>query len=199
MSNKPFEVKHGLEINEGTFKHKGVEIIDIDGRLDYGRIKNQALTRSPTVISDVGVAGTSDYTQIFYKKSQLYTKTDTYTKTEVNQLISDLKGTAPAALDSFKELADAINSDATYYQTVNNLLLNKVATSTLTSSYYTKTEVNQLISDLIGSAPASMDTLSEIADALGDDPSYADNLNIQTMQTLAAVIDLQDKWISEHP
>ena len=198
MSNKPFEVKHGLEIKDGTFKHKGIDIIDIDGKLDYTRIKNMAVTRSPTVLSDTGVSATSDYSKIFHKKSQVYTKSDLYTKTEIDQLINDLKGTAPVALDSFKELADAINSDNTYYQTVNNLLSNKVATSTLTSGYYTKAEVNQLISDLVGDAPASMDTLSEIADALGDDPSYATNLNIQSMNTAAAIIDLQDKYIIDN-
>ena len=60
------------------------------------------------------------------------------------------------------------------------------------------TFVDTKISALIGDAPASMDTLSEIADALGDDPSYAENLNIQAMNTAASIIDLQDKYITEH-
>ena len=59
--------------------------------------------------------------------------------------------------------------------------------------------VDTKISALIGDAPASMDTLSEIADALGDDPSYAENLNIQTMTTLAAIVDLQEKHIIANP
>ena len=58
--------------------------------------------------------------------------------------------------------------------------------------------VDTKISALIGDAPASMDTLSEIADALGDDPDYATNLNIQAMNTAASIIDLQDKYITEH-
>ena len=61
------------------------------------------------------------------------------------------------------------------------------------------TFVDTKISALIGDAPASMDTLSEIADALGDDPSYAENLNIQTMTTLAAIVDLQEKHIIANP
>jgi hypothetical protein len=58
--------------------------------------------------------------------------------------------------------------------------------------------VDTKISALIGDAPASMDTLSEIADSLGDDPDYATNLNIQAMNTAASIIDLQDKYITEH-
>ena len=61
------------------------------------------------------------------------------------------------------------------------------------------TFVDSKISTLIGNAPASMDTLAEIADALGDDPLYAENLNIQTMTTLAAIVDLQEKYIIANP
>ena len=66
------------------------------------------------------------------------------------------------------------------------------------SDYYTKAQTDSNISALIGNAPASMDTLAEIADSLGDDPDYATNLNIQAMNTAASIIDLQDKYITEH-
>ena len=38
---------------------------------------------------------------------------------------------------------------------------------------YTKTEVNQAIADIIGTAPAALNTLSELATALNNDASYA--------------------------
>lgn len=38
---------------------------------------------------------------------------------------------------------------------------------------YTKLEVDQLISNLIGGAPGALDTLNELADALGDDANFA--------------------------
>ncbi len=65
-------------------------------------------------------------------------------------------------------------------------------------SVATESYVNAKISALIGDAPTSMDTLSEIADSLGDDPNYATNLNIQSMNTAAAIIDLQDKYIQNN-
>lgn len=38
---------------------------------------------------------------------------------------------------------------------------------------YTKTEVDQLIANLINGSPGALDTLNELADALGDDPNFA--------------------------
>lgn len=38
---------------------------------------------------------------------------------------------------------------------------------------YTKTQVDQLIADLIGGAPGALDTLNELAAALGDDANFA--------------------------
>jgi hypothetical protein len=55
------------------------------------------------------------------------------------------------------------------------------------------------IETLIGDAPEDLDSLTEMAAALGDDPTFFLNLNIQTMTTASAVIDLQDKYIQDHP
>lgn len=38
---------------------------------------------------------------------------------------------------------------------------------------YTKTEVDNAIANLVGAAPAALDTLNELAAALGDDPNFA--------------------------
>ena len=70
----------------------------------------------------------------------------------------------------------------------------KIGTKPVATEEY----IDNKITTLIGDAPTSMDTLSEIADALGDDPDYAENLNIQAMTTAAAVIDLQDKYINDN-
>lgn len=42
---------------------------------------------------------------------------------------------------------------------------------------YTKTEVNTQISSLVDSAPGTLDTLNELAAALGDDPNFATSVN----------------------
>ena len=44
------------------------------------------------------------------------------------------------------------------------------------SGFVTEADVNQAINDLIGAAPEALDTLKELADALGDDPDFAGTL-----------------------
>lgn len=47
---------------------------------------------------------------------------------------------------------------------------------------YTKAETDAKISGLINSAPATLDTLKELADALGDDPNFATTITTQIGQ-----------------
>lgn len=53
---------------------------------------------------------------------------------------------------------------------------------------YTKAEVLQKIEDLIGTAPDTLDTFKEIAEALGNDPNFASTI----MNALAAKVDKAD-------
>lgn len=47
------------------------------------------------------------------------------------------------------------------------------STSTVWSSSKTDTEIGSRVSALVDTAPATLDTLNELAAALGDDPNYA--------------------------
>ena len=49
----------------------------------------------------------------------------------------------------------------------------KLSIANAASTYATITEVNTKINDVVGSAPAALDTLKELADALGNDVNYA--------------------------
>ena len=55
----------------------------------------------------------------------------------------------------------------------------RVGTYLTTNSYATQVYVNQKISDLIASAPSTLDTLNELAAALGDDPNFATTVSGQ--------------------
>ena len=48
--------------------------------------------------------------------------------------------------------------------------------STMSTEFYTKTGTNKLITDLIDTAPASLNTLKELAVAVNNDPNYATNI-----------------------
>ena len=67
-----------------------------------------------------------------------FTNSQTYTTLEGNKPYSNLINSAPEALNTLKELADALNNDANYAATVQNQLNSKANQSTT----YNKTEVD---------------------------------------------------------
>lgn len=76
----------------------------------------------------------------------------------VDSAISGLIASAPSALNTLKELADAIADDSNYATTV----INNIATAKSQAQSYADT----LIADLIGGAPADRNTLKKLADAI---------------------------------
>ncbi|WP_315114227.1 hypothetical protein [Clostridium intestinale] len=74
-------------------------------------------------------------------------KTSAYTKTETDQRIQNVVGAAPAALDTLKELADALGNDANFAGTMTSALSNKVdkvSGKQLSTEDYTTTEKSKL-------------------------------------------------------
>ncbi|MEH9616504.1 MULTISPECIES: phage tail protein [unclassified Klebsiella] len=98
-------------------------------------------------------------------------------------------GGAPAKLDTLKEIATAINNDPNFSATINNALALKAplaspamtgtptaptAAQTVNNTQIATTEfVKSAIAAMVGSAPAALDTLNELAAALGNDPNFA--------------------------
>ncbi|ENU1097876.1 phage tail protein [Escherichia coli] len=96
---------------------------------------------------------------------------------------------APATLDTLKEIAAAINNDPKFSTTINNALalkaplsspaLTGTPTAPTASQSVNNTQiattafVKSAIAAMVGSAPAALDTLNELAAALGNDPNFA--------------------------
>jgi hypothetical protein len=59
-------------------------------------------------------------------------------------------------------------------------------TSADMSSYATQTDVSNAVANLVASAPAALDTLKELADALGNDASFSTTITNQLANTLSA-------------
>ncbi|MDS9879360.1 hypothetical protein RMI40_31480 [Pseudomonas protegens] len=111
---------------------------------------------------------------------------DAFTKPEttsaIQQAIASLVASSPAALDTLKELADALGNDPNFATTMTNALAGKASKATTLFGYgitdaFTKPEttsaIQQAIASLVASSPAALDTLKELADALGNDPNFA--------------------------
>lgn len=98
-------------------------------------------------------------------------------------------GGAPTTLDTLKEIAAAINNDPNFSATINNALALKAplaspamtgtptaptAEQTVNNTQIATTAfVKSAISALVASSPAALDTLNELAAALGNDPNFA--------------------------
>ncbi|EHO8637090.1 phage tail protein [Salmonella enterica] len=107
----------------------------------------------------------------------------------VQAAIIALIGGAPATLDTLKEIAAAINNDPNFSTTINNMLALKAplaspdltgtptaptAAQTVNNTQIATTAfVKAAIAGLVGSSPEALDTLNELAAALGNDPNFA--------------------------
>ncbi|WP_434170029.1 phage tail protein [Citrobacter freundii] len=96
---------------------------------------------------------------------------------------------APATLDTLKEIAAAINNDPNFSTTINNALALKAplaspalsgtptaptAAQTVNNTQVATTAfVKSAIAALVASSPEALDTLNELAAALGNDPNFA--------------------------
>ncbi|HAX4836702.1 TPA: phage tail protein [Escherichia coli] len=107
----------------------------------------------------------------------------------VQAALTALINGAPATLDTLKEIAAAINNDPKFSTTINNALALKAplsspaltgtptaptaAQSVNNTQIATTAFVKSAIAGMVGSAPAALDTLNELAAALGNDPNFA--------------------------
>ncbi|EEH9366167.1 hypothetical protein FWN18_20525 [Salmonella enterica] len=107
----------------------------------------------------------------------------------VQTVILGLIGGSPDTLSTLKKIADAINNDPNFSTTISNELALKAPLDspsltgapsaptapedTNNTQIATTAFVRRAISALVGSAPETLDTINEIATALGNDPNFA--------------------------
>ncbi|HIB8968262.1 TPA: hypothetical protein ACWYF3_004128 [Citrobacter freundii] len=108
---------------------------------------------------------------------------------ETEKQIEELVDNAPASLDTLKKIADAINNDPDFFNTLNAVLalkaplhdpaLTGIATVptpplSVSNKQIANTEyVQAAVAALVGSSPEALDTLAELANALNNDPNFA--------------------------
>jgi hypothetical protein len=112
-----------------------------------------------------------------------YYGSDFATTTFVNNAISNVVGAAPALLNTLQELSNSINSDPSFFSTINNQLANKANVADIPSlnGYATESFVTNAIGQIPGSDwdnIANKPTFSTVATTgsyndLSDLPSYS--------------------------
>uniref|UniRef100_UPI003A96C7C7 phage tail protein n=1 Tax=Citrobacter freundii TaxID=546 RepID=UPI003A96C7C7 len=150
--------------------------------IDVSRRRNQTvgITLSSEIDSDADHIAAS---------SHAVKKAVKAARDETTKQIENLVDGAPASLDTLKKIADAINNDPDFFNTLAEILKLKaplespeltgiptVPTPPLSVSnkQVANTEyVQAAVAALVGSSPEALDTLAELAQALGNDPNFA--------------------------
>ncbi|EPC6789844.1 phage tail protein [Escherichia coli O13,129,135:H11] len=137
--------------------------------------------------------------------------TTAFVQAALTALIND----APATLDTLKEIAVAINNDPKFSTTINNALALKAplsspaltgtptaptaAQSVNNTQIATTAFVKSAIAAMVGSAPEALDTLNELAAALGNDPLFAFENYTRTAQVLTDTMAEAHMWAVDKP
>ena len=196
LQNNIDTVKNDLteDITELTSKHNS-DVNAINTNINsINQNINQIEQNVDNIESDISQINT-DITNINAKDSQ-----QDQSISDINDQLDILNNTLDFDGDGSKYLAD----DGTY-----KVFPTKVSQFQNDSNYQTKTQVDQAIADLVGSAPETLDTLNELADALGNDPNFAttvanqiglkaDKADIGTVTQLTTTAKIVVPAINEH-
>jgi hypothetical protein len=110
----------------------------------------------------------------------------------------------PLILDAdnqqLKELAtgDNLNLAGNGIVGVDSIEFADGSTAVKSTDVYTQAETDQRIADVIGSAPEALDTLNELAAALGDDPNFAATVTNQLTEIEASVAQIDSENDAAH-
>lgn len=111
------------------------------------------------------------------KKLVKYSKDTFANKNEINEKFYT-KEQIDSMIGSGSGGGGSIGGDYYTKSEIDTKLNSKANKTTTLSGYgitdaYTKTQVDKKVSDLVNSAPETLDTLNELANALGSDPNFA--------------------------
>ncbi|MGY8627878.1 gp53-like domain-containing protein [Chromobacterium violaceum] len=103
---------------------------------------------------------------------------DGASKSDLQSAVNGLVSNAPANLNTLQELATAINNDPKFSATVDAKLAGKADKATTLAGYgitdgASKTDLKTAIDGVVAGAPGALNTLQELATALGNDANYA--------------------------
>lgn len=169
-----------------------------------GQIVNSMVSNAAAISADKLADGTTNKVYTATEKTKLSgvatgaTANDTdanlknranHTGTQASSTISDF-ATAVNALITAKKVTDL--TAPTTPVDFNGQRLTGLATPTSTSDASTKGYVDTAVSNLVSSAPGTLDTLNELAAALGNDPNFATTItaalaNKANVSSLASV------------
>ena len=188
--------------------------INGNGGLDFTVSSDQSNTNSVVTQSQLKAAIDQLEKDKYWKvdaDGKLYTELDVYSHKEISAYGAGTGGGSTGGAGALYECADVLrDGDKVQGAAVGSILsyngshwyaIPQSAIVPDLSGYATKSYVSQEINDLIGGAPGTLDTLKEIAEALGNDPNFAttitnmiNNIGLRVDDIESRVVSLEDMF-----
>lgn len=188
--------------------------INGNGGLDFTVSSDQSNTNSVVTQSQLKAAIDQLEKDKYWKvdaDGKLYTELDVYSHKEISAYGAGTGGGSTGGAGALYECADVLrDGDKVKGAEVGSVLsyngthwyaIPQSAIVPDLSGYATKSYVSQEINDLIGGAPGTLDTLKEIAEALGNNPNFAttvtemiNNIGLRVDQVEDRVVSLEDMF-----
>ena len=188
--------------------------INGSGGLDFTVSSDQTNTNAVVTQSQLQAAIEKLQKDRYWKVDEdgkLYTELDVYSHKEISAYGAGTGGGSTGGAGALYECADVLrDGDKVQGAAVGSILSYNgshwyaIPQSAITpdlTNYATKSYVTQQINDLIGGAPGTLDTLKEIAEALGNNPNFAttvtemiNNIGIRVDQVEDRVVSLEDMF-----
>lgn len=188
--------------------------INGSGGLDFTVSSDQTNTNAVVTQSQLQAAIEKLQGDKYWKVDEdgkLYTELDVYSHKEISAYGAGTGGGSTGGAGALYECADVLrDGDKVQGAAVGSILSYNgshwyaIPQSAITpdlTNYATKSYVTQQINDLIGGAPGTLDTLKEIAEALGNNPNFAttvtemiNNIGLRVDQVEDRVVSLEDMF-----
>lgn len=188
--------------------------INGNGGLDFTVSSDQSNTNSVVTQSQLKAAIDQLEKDKYWKvdaDGKLYTELDVYSHKEISAYGAGTGGGSTGGAGALYECADVLrDGDKVQGAAVGSILSYNgshwyaIPQSAITpdlTNYATKSYVTQQINDLIGGAPGTLDTLKEIAEALGNNPNFAttvtemiNNIGLRVDKVEDRVVSLEDMF-----
>lgn len=188
--------------------------INGSGGLDFTVSSDQTNTNAVVTQSQLQAAIEKLQEDKYWKVDEdgkLYTELDVYSHKEISAYGAGTGGGSTGGAGALYECTDVLrDGDKVQGAAVGSILSYNgshwyaIPQSAITpdlTNYATKSYVTQQINDLIGGAPGTLDTLKEIAEALGNNPNFAttvtemiNNIGLRVDQVEDRVVSLEDMF-----
>ena len=127
-----------LRTDINNLDNKKAEKIDIDTELSKRYLKSETYNKEE-IANELNLK--ADKLKMQSELNNRYKKNEVYTKDETNIRIQNVIGTAPSALDTLKEISDALNNDANFASTMTKKISEKISKNDADNRYIQKSNV----------------------------------------------------------